>query len=243
MDTIQKALINAGRRDLAEKYYHKISKNTKLKSLLDEKESILKWMNATQHPSSFRTWTDTVERLSKQWTVKSKKLEELDKEIEKIVKVSKFSKDYYKKINELLGTEYKKTAKSKSGFVTDIESDTVGNNNFRKVLYTGQHAQLVLMSLKPGEDIGSEVHPDIDQFFRIDSGSGEVTINGKTTSIKNGTAFIIPAGAKHNVANTGTKDLKLYSIYSPPHHEDGTIHKTKADALKSKEEFTGKTTE
>lgn len=129
------------------------------------------------------------------------------------------------------------------GFVTDIEKDTVKNNNFRKVLYTGKNSQLVLMSLKPGEDIGEEVHKDTDQFFRVDAGSGVVVINDKKTKIKDGFAIVIPQGAKHNIINTGKEDLKLYSVYSPPHHEDGTIHKTKEEAESSKEHFDGKTTE
>jgi mannose-6-phosphate isomerase-like protein (cupin superfamily) len=129
------------------------------------------------------------------------------------------------------------------GFVTDIEKDTIKNNNFRKVLYTGKNSQLVLMSLKPGEDIGEEIHKDTDQFFRVDAGSGAVIINDVKTRIKNGSAIVIPQGAKHNVINTGKEDLKLYSIYSPPHHADGTIHKTKEEAESSKEHFDGKITE
>lgn len=136
----------------------------------------------------------------------------------------------------------KYNAKAK-GFVSNIEKDTIANENFRKVLYTGKHTQLVLMTLQPKEDIGEEVHPDTDQFFRVDSGSGEVVINGKTSKISDGFAIVIPAGAKHNVINTGKDKLKVYSLYSPPHHEDAIVHKTKADALKSKEKFDGKTTE
>jgi len=132
--------------------------------------------------------------------------------------------------------------KSLKGFVTNIEKDTVDNSNFRKVLYTGKNSQLVLMSLKPKEDIGDEIH-DVDQFFRIDAGSGKVVINGTEHKISNGSAIVIPAGAKHNVINDGTEDLKIYSIYSPPHHADKTIHKTKKDALADKEHYTGKTTE
>lgn len=128
------------------------------------------------------------------------------------------------------------------GIVVNIEKDTVANPNFRKVLYTGKNSQLVLMSIKPGQDIGEEIHK-VDQFFRLDGGSGKVVINGKSTNIKDGSAFVIPAGAKHNVINTGNKDIKLYSIYSPPHHQDKTIHKTKEQAEKSNEHFTGKTTE
>ncbi len=136
---------------------------------------------------------------------------------------------------------FKQSTKSK-GFVTNIETDTINNVNFRKVLYTGENSQLVLMSLKPKEDIGVEVH-DVDQFFRIDSGKGKVIINGVEHKIEDGFAFIVPSGAEHNVINTGDKDLKLYSIYSPPHHKDKTIHKTKTDALEDDEEFDGETTE
>ena len=132
---------------------------------------------------------------------------------------------------------------SVKGFVTDIEKDTVANKNFRKVLYTGKNSQLVLMSLKPGEEIGSEVHKDTDQFFRVDAGSGKVIINGTETELKNGSAVVVPQGAEHNIINTGKNDLKLYSIYSPPHHENGTIHRTKEDAESSKEHYDGKTTE
>jgi mannose-6-phosphate isomerase-like protein (cupin superfamily) len=129
------------------------------------------------------------------------------------------------------------------GFVSDIEKDTIDNINFRKVLYTGQHSQLVLMSLKPKEDIGEEIH-DVDQFFRIESGKGLVVINDKETLIKNGSAIVVPAGAQHNVINRSDKDdLKLYSIYSPPHHKNGTIHKTKDDAEKDTEHFDGVTSE
>jgi len=128
------------------------------------------------------------------------------------------------------------------GFVTNIEDDTVKNKNFRKVLYTGKNSQLVLMSLKPKEDIGIEVH-DVDQFFRIDAGSGKVVINNIEHKISNGSAIVVPAGAQHNIINDGTEDLKLYSLYCPPHHSDKTIHRTKEEALSAKEHFDGKTTE
>lgn len=134
-----------------------------------------------------------------------------------------------------------KASKSK-GFIVNIEKDTINNTNFRKVLYTGENSQLVLMSLKPKEDIGVEIH-DVDQFFRIDSGKGKVVINGIEYIVQDGFAFIVPAGAEHNVINTGKEDLKLYSIYSPPHHKDKIIHKTKQDALKDDEEFDGEVTE
>jgi len=135
------------------------------------------------------------------------------------------------------------TANTLKGIVVNIEDETTKNDNFRKVLYTGKHSQLVLMSLKPKEDIGEEIHKDTDQFFRIDAGSGKVIINGTEHAVKDGFAFVVPAGAKHNVVNTGADDLKLYSIYSPSHHHDGVIHKTKDEAATDKEHFDGTTTE
>jgi mannose-6-phosphate isomerase-like protein (cupin superfamily) len=128
------------------------------------------------------------------------------------------------------------------GFNANIEKDTLENENFRKVLYTGKNSQLVLMSLKPKEDIGEEVH-DVDQFFRIESGKGQVIIDGNVYDVSDGSAVIIPAGSKHNVKNIGGELLQMYTIYSPPHHADKTIHKTKKDALVSDEHFDGKTTE
>jgi len=110
--------------------------------------------------------------------------------------------------------------------ILDIEKQTKNNNNFRKVLFTGKFMQLVLMSLEPNEEIGEEVHKDTDQFFRIDDGEGVVVIDGKKTKIKDGSAFVVPAGIKHNVV-ANEKGLKLYSLYSPPHHKENTIHKTK----------------
>ncbi|MEW5683795.1 MAG: cupin domain-containing protein [Pseudomonadota bacterium] len=129
------------------------------------------------------------------------------------------------------------------GFVEDIEELTEGNKDFRRVLYTGKHLQLVLMALQPGEEIGEEVHEDHDQFFRVEKGKGEVWIDGVRTKIKSDDAIIVPAGAKHNVINTGDKSLKLYTLYGPPDHKDGVVHKTKADAEASEEHFDGTTTE
>lgn len=126
------------------------------------------------------------------------------------------------------------------GFVTDIEKDTTENKYFRKVLYTGKSLQLVLMTLKPNEEIGTETHNDVDQFFRIDEGSGKVVINGVEHAIKDGSAFIVPQGAEHNVV-ASDEGLKLYSVYSPPNHKDGIVHETKEDA--TEEHFDGKTTE
>lgn len=134
----------------------------------------------------------------------------------------------------------------KKGFNANIEKETLDNNNFRKVLYTAEHMQLVLMSLKAGEEIGEETHKDNDQFFRFESGSGKCIINGNEYSVKDGDAVIIPAGALHNVINTDTaKELKMYTIYAPAHHKDGIVRATKADAENpsNKEEFDGKTTE
>jgi mannose-6-phosphate isomerase-like protein (cupin superfamily) len=130
------------------------------------------------------------------------------------------------------------------GFKSNIEEDTLSNSNFRRVLYTGKHSQLVLMNLKAGEEIGEEVHKTIDQFFRFEKGEGVVSIDGIKHKVGDGDVVIVPAGARHNVTNTSkTTELKLYTIYSPPEHQDATVRKTKADALAKPEEFNGKTTE
>ncbi len=130
------------------------------------------------------------------------------------------------------------------GFKSDIEKDTLDNNNFRKVLYTGKHLQLVLMSLKAGEDIGEETHPDTDQFFRFESGSGKCTIDGNEYLVEAGDSIVIPAGARHNVINTATQsELKIYTIYGPPNHKHDTIRPAKEDAEKYGEKFDGKTSE
>ena len=118
-----------------------------------------------------------------------------------------------------------------TGFVNNIETLTLENTDFRNVIFTGQHSQLVLMSLKPGEEIGLEVHHDLDQFFRVDSGTGTVIMAGEETKISDGFAIMVPGGTEHNIVNTSeTEDLKLYTIYSPPNHPDGTVHATKEDA-------------
>ena len=129
------------------------------------------------------------------------------------------------------------------GFVADIEELTEENSDFRRVLYTGKNLQLVLMSIEPGGEIGEEVHGDRDQFFRVEKGEGEVVIDGHRSKIKGDDAIIVPAGARHNIMNTGDKPLRLYTLYAPPEHRDGTVHATKADAASSKEHFDGKTTE
>lgn len=129
------------------------------------------------------------------------------------------------------------------GFVGDIEDLTEDNELFRRVLYTGRNLQLVLMSLNPGEEIGEEVHDDRDQFFRFEEGKGEVIIDGVANAVEDDIAVIVPAGAKHNVRNTGDEPLRLYTIYGPPEHIDGTVHATKAEADASHEHFDGKTTE
>ncbi len=116
------------------------------------------------------------------------------------------------------------------GYVTNIERDTLENNNFRKVLYTSGNMQLVVMSLKAGEEIGLETHPEHDQFIRVDKGDAKAILNGEQSALTDGSCVIIPAGVEHNIVNTGDGDLKLYTIYSPPEHPDGTIHATKADA-------------
>jgi mannose-6-phosphate isomerase-like protein (cupin superfamily) len=123
------------------------------------------------------------------------------------------------------------------GFVTNIEKATLENENFRKVLYTGTYGQVVVMSLLPNEEIGMEVHNTVDQFFRIDSGDGKVIIDGEESLVTDGFAIVVPAGSNHNVINMSSeKPLKLYTIYMPPNHKDGTIHKTKADAVADEED-------
>lgn len=130
------------------------------------------------------------------------------------------------------------------GFKSNIEKDTLKNKNFRKVLYTAKHMQLVLMTLQPGEDIGLEVHNENDQFFRFEGGTGKVMIDNNGYKVKDGDAVIIPAGSKHNVINTSKEEpLKMYTIYASPHHKDGIIRATKKEAMENEEEFDGKTTE
>jgi len=131
----------------------------------------------------------------------------------------------------------------KKGYKANIEELTKENNSFRKVVYTGEQSQLVLMSLLPGEDIGSEVHPDNDQFFRIDEGSGKAVINETEYEISDGDAVVVPKGATHNIINTGSASLKFYTIYMPAHHKDGIERVTKADAMANEEDFDGVTTE
>lgn len=127
------------------------------------------------------------------------------------------------------------------GFVENIEKLTVENDNFRKVLYTGKHMQLVLMTLQVGEEIGSEVHEGHDQFFRIEEGKGRVMIDDNSYDIEDDDAIIVPAGARHNVINTGSEPLRLYTLYGPPEHREGVLHATKAD--EKEEHFDGTTTE
>ncbi len=130
------------------------------------------------------------------------------------------------------------------GYIDNIEKLTLENENFRKVVYTTKHSQLVLMSLSPKEEIGMEVHEDTDQFFRFEGGEGKIIIDEAESSVSDGFAVVVPAGAQHNVINTSeSASLKLYTIYSPAHHQDGTIHKTKEEAMADDEHFDGKTTE
>ncbi|MBK8521108.1 MAG: cupin domain-containing protein [Ferruginibacter sp.] len=130
------------------------------------------------------------------------------------------------------------------GFKDNIEKETLANEHFRKVLYTGSHLQLVLMSLEAGEDIGEETHPDTDQFFRFEFGSGTSVIDGHEYHVEAGDVIVVPAGAKHNIINTGTSaPLKMYTLYGPPNHQDRTIRATKEDAEKIPEKFDGKTSE
>jgi mannose-6-phosphate isomerase-like protein (cupin superfamily) len=129
------------------------------------------------------------------------------------------------------------------GFVADIEALTEENTDFRRVLYTGKNLQLVLMAIQPGEEIGEETHEDRDQFFRVEKGKGEVWIDGHRSKIKGDDAIIVPAGARHNIMNTGDKPLRLYTLYAPPEHRDGIVQATKVDADAAEEHFDGKTSE
>lgn len=130
-----------------------------------------------------------------------------------------------------------------NGYVGGLEKLTENNKDFRHVLYTGKHVQLVVMALKKGEEIGEEVHQDRDQFFRVEKGKGEVVIDGQSHKIGAGDGIIVPAGARHNVINTGTKRLRLYTLYGPPEHKDGILERTKAEAEATEEHFDGTTTE
>ena len=129
------------------------------------------------------------------------------------------------------------------GFVANIEERTRDNADFRRVLYTGHNLQLVVMSLAPGEEIGEEVHDDRDQFFRVESGTGVISIDGVDHQVKDDDGVIVPQGARHNVKATGSVPLKLYTLYAPPEHIDGTVHATCEDAKAAHEHFDGKTTE
>jgi len=131
------------------------------------------------------------------------------------------------------------------GYCDNIEKRTVENDDFRRVLYTGHNLQLVLMTLQPGEEIGAEVHPDRDQFFRIEQGNGAVDIDGVENRVEDDFAVIVPAGARHNVRNTGSQPLRLYTLYAPPEHKDGVVQATseEAEARHHAEEWAGETTE
>ncbi len=128
------------------------------------------------------------------------------------------------------------------GYVTNIEKFSLENDNFRKVLYTDKNSQLVLMSLLAGEEIGEEVH-DVDQFLRIEKGTGTAILSDIPHDLADGSVIVVPAGTKHNIINTGSEAMKLYTLYIPPHHKDGVIHKTKAEGEADTEHFDGKTTE
>lgn len=130
----------------------------------------------------------------------------------------------------------------KKGYAANIEHDAEMNTDFRRVLYTAEHMQLVLMSLKSGEDIGEEIHT-LDQFIRVEKGEGKAYLNGHIYPLLDGSIVLVPAGTKHNIVNTGEEDLKLYTLYAPPEHKDKTIHRTKEDALAHEEHFDGETTE
>ncbi|MBL7045021.1 MAG: cupin domain-containing protein [Parcubacteria group bacterium] len=126
------------------------------------------------------------------------------------------------------------------GYTTNIEKETLENEDYRRVLYTAKNSQLVLMNIKPGDEIGEEVH-ELDQFLRFEAGNGKAVLDGVEREVSDGIAVVVPAGAKHNFINTGSVDLKLYTVYSPPEHKDGVVEKTKADEYE--EHFDGVTTE
>lgn len=128
------------------------------------------------------------------------------------------------------------------GFVKDIENIAVQNDEFRRVVYTAKHCQLVVMALRPKEEIGAETHT-LDQFFRVEQGTGEAVLDGVRSKIQAGFAVLVPAGTNHNIINTGSIPLKLYTLYAPPNHRDGVVHHTRADAAADSEHFDGKTTE
>jgi mannose-6-phosphate isomerase-like protein (cupin superfamily) len=129
------------------------------------------------------------------------------------------------------------------GYIENIEKISLENTDFRRVLYTAKHCQLVIMSIAMGEDIGEETHQHIDQFIRVEAGVGSAVLDGEVSVIGDGSAIIIPAGTKHNIINTGQEPLKLYTLYAPPEHKDGVVRHTKAEALAIEEHFDGKTTE
>lgn len=152
-------------------------------------------------------------------------------------------KNYYVIIEKVAKLLFKIRNKiMKKGYFDNIEKSTLENDNFRKVLYTGKHCQLVLMSLLPNEDIGEEIHNENDQFFRFEDGEGKVIIDETEYTVGDGDVIIVPSGAKHNII-AGEKGLKLYTIYSPAHHKEGTIRKTKKEAIEDEPEFDGITTE
>jgi mannose-6-phosphate isomerase-like protein (cupin superfamily) len=130
------------------------------------------------------------------------------------------------------------------GYVTNIEAATLENEDFRRVLYTAERSQLVVMCIPPGGDIGEEVHEDVDQFIRIEEGEGESVLDGESCPLTDGSVVVIPAGVRHNIKNVSATDaLRLYTLYSPPHHEDGTVHGTKEEALADDEHFDGETSD
>ncbi len=118
-----------------------------------------------------------------------------------------------------------------TGYVVELEKTTLENENFRTVLYTAKHSQLVVMTIQAGDDIGLETHPDHDQFIRVEAGTAKAVLDGEEHELVDGSAVVIPAGTEHNIINTGSDELKLYTLYTPPEHPDGTVHATKADAL------------
>lgn len=151
-------------------------------------------------------------------------------------------KAYYTRCDGLFTASYRYNPTTMNGYVANIEELSLENDHFRAVLYTDKKCQLVVMSLQGKEEIGEEVH-DVDQFLRVEAGEGTAVLNGHAHDLHDGSVVIVPAGTKHNIINTSDKEMKLYTLYMPPHHRDGVVHATKAEAEADHEEFDGKTTE
>lgn len=187
--------------------------------------------------SALETEKDAAERALDEAKEAAKKLDQASQAAREVLEKAKQA------TAEVLDKAKEAADSPMEGFVGDIESMTETNSDYRRVLYTAAEMQLVLMALQPGEEIGEETHEDGTQFIRVEKGTGEVWIDGNKTEIRSDMAIVVPAGARHNIKNTGKEPLRLYTLYAPPEHIDGTVHATKSDAEASNEHFDGKTTE